>query len=454
MGPHIIQIHDQAGHAPTVALEKAKNGMWTASVKAEDGTTAYLHSRYDPHSEAVRWASAQQRGIDSVPDRIIVYGIGCGHHIEALLDQTAETATQIEVWETNVSAFSLLEENHVLDELSQHPRLTLVVSDEIGIFSLRMEGWKGLDVHVFVHEPSLRAVPYELTEFKRLLQFYQVRKNSVILSSDVLDANFAENTRKLWPSLARIKGRLAVPAILVSAGPSLAKNISLLSKASAHGLIGAVGTVAKTLIANGIRPDFVVMSDPYQNMLKQLEGWGKEGIPLFFLSTLYPGVVQQYEGPKVILYQNGYEPAEQQAAKRGEPLVETGGSVSTTMFSLARVMGCGPICLVGQDLAHTDGRTHIEGTLLFKQLAQQGTETPVRSFDGNGTVRAPRNLLLYKQWFEKQAQASSETFYNATEGGAYIEGFEHVTLAQFLEKVGSIDATPAREELRRFVATL
>ena len=38
------------------------------------------------------------------------------------------------------------------------------------------------------------------------------------------------------------------------------------------------------------------------------------------------------------------------------------GSVSTVAFSLARLLGCSPIVMVGQDLAYSGGRTYATGT--------------------------------------------------------------------------------------------
>jgi hypothetical protein len=452
-GPHFIQAHGHCRKYPTVVLEKAKNGMWTAAVREENGTSSYLHSRYDPRSEAVRWASAQQRSLEMVPDRIVVYGAGCGHHLEALLEQTAGSETQVEVWETNVQAFALMDQNDVFRDLYQNPRLTFVVSDDMRVFSERMEEWEALDVHVFVHEPSLRAVPEELQEFKRLLQDYQVRHNSVIAFTDQLDVNFQNNTQQTWSSLSKFRGMLPVPVILASAGPSLAKNISLLPKASRHCMIGAVGTAVRPLLSQGVVPDFVVMTDPKQGMLQQLDGWETAEIALFFLSTLYHGVVERYRGPKFILYQNGYTPAEREASRRSEPLVETGGSVSTTLFSVARILGCQPICLVGQDLAYTEGQSHVKGTPLYQRWEHEMKGEQVLSFDGNGTVMAPRNLLLYKKWFEEQARNADTVFYNATEGGAYIEGFTHLTLEHFLDRVRSIDVTEVRKKFHGMVQT-
>lgn len=450
---HSIQRNNPRWNAPDVTLEKARNEMWTASIKGEGKPAFYLHSRYDPITEAERFAASQLRSlVEEKPDRIVLYGTGCGHHVTALLKQTEAAGISVEVWETNVEAFLQIEQTGTgaFAELLDNTRLTLVVSDDLQIFSERVKDWQGSRIHVIVHEPSLRAMPMELESLKGVLRDYQIKHNSVIIHSELLHDNFIRNNRKVWPSVSAFQGLLhSIPAILISAGPSLAKTLPLLPSAAKHCLLGSVGTSASLLFRHGIRPDFVVMTDPQQGMLRQLDGWETAEIPLFFLSTLYSEVVEQYQGPKFILFQEGFIPAENMASLRGEPLVQTGGSVSTTLFSLARILGMRPLCLVGQDLAYSDNQSHAEGTPLHQSWEQQAKGERVLAFDRKGTVVSPHNLLLYKKWFEEKARNSSDVFYNASEGGAYIDGFDHVTLLEFLTNLQGNDVTEAREAFRR-----
>lgn len=445
---HYIQRNNSRCNAPNVTLEKAKNGMWTVSIQEGERSSFYLHSRYNPAIEAERFAATQLGSMgEEIPERILLYGIGCGYHLNAILKQTE--GIHVEVWEANVSAFLKIEQAGAFIEAMENTRLTLVVSDELQVYIERMNAWHGSHVHVIVHEPSLSAMPLELKPLKDVLQDYQVKHNSVIAHRELLHDNFTQNSRQVWHSVSAFQGLPSVPIILISAGPSLAKTLDLLPSAAEHCLLGAVGTAASLLNRHGIKPDFVVMTDPKQGMLRQLEGWETAGIPLFFLSTLHPEVLEKYKGARFILYQEGFTPAEMMASLRGEPLVQTGGSVATTLFSLARLLGMYPVCLVGQDLAYTNNQTHTEGTLLNQHFGQQVKGERVLAFDRKGTVVAPRNLLLYKKWFEEQARNSDEIFYNATEGGAYIDGFVHVTLSEFLAKVQMNDVSEVREIFRR-----
>lgn len=449
---HHIQRDNPRWNAPNVMLEKARNGLWTASIHEGGAPPFYLHSRYDPATEAERFAAAQMSIIgEEDPECIVLYGAGCGHHVSTLLKHSESAGIPVEVWETNVSAFLQFEQAGAFAEMMDNSRLKFVVSDDLRVFSERVNTWNGRRIHVIVHEPSLRAMPKELERLRGVLLDYQVKHNSVIIHRELLHDNFALNNQKIWPSVSAFHGLPSVPAVLVGGGPSLAKTLPFLPNAANHCLLGSVGTVSSLLYSHGIRPDFIVMTDPQPGMLRQLEGWESAEIPLFFLSTLYSEVVERYQGPKFILFQEGFEPAERMASLLKEPLVQTGGSVATTLFSLARLLGMGPICLVGQDFAYTDNQTHAEGTPLFQRWEQQAKGERVLAFDGKGTVIAPRNLTLYRKWFEEQARNCNEIFYNATEGGAYIDGFSHLAFSEFITKIQEHDMKEARELFRRLV---
>lgn len=450
---HLIQMDDPRFNAPDVTLERARNGSFTALIHEYGVPPVYLHSRYDPIAEAKRFAVAQLNSIDGEGlERIVLYGVGCGYHASALLEQTEGQGILVEVWETNVAAFLHIEQSGVVTEIMNNPRLRLVVTDDLKVFGERVNAWQDESVHVIVHEPSLRAMPAELESLKSVLRDYKIKHNSAIINRELMDHNFAQNTRQGWPSVSTFRDfPSSVPAILISAGPSLTKSLPLLQTAAKHCLLGAVGTASSLLVRQGIRPDFVIMTDPQQGMVRQLEGWETAAIPLLFLSTVNSEVVEQYTGPKFILFQEGFEPAEKMAELRSEPLVRTGGSVATTLFSLARLLSMRPLCLVGQDLAYTDNQTHVVGTPLYKRWEQEASGERVLAFDRKGTVVTSRNLLIYKKWFEEQARNSNEMFFNATEGGAYIDGFAHVTLSEFLTTVQMNDVSKAREAFQRLV---
>jgi len=443
---------DTHGTGTNVVFLPAKNGEWTAEIHVQGAPAFYLHSKYEPTKEAINFINGQTRYLgEENPTKIIVYGAGCGHHINALLHRVGQLPVTIEVWETNVHAFHCALDKGVYSDLLDNQHVTFVVSDDLKEFAKRIRTWEHEQIQVIVHEPSLKMMPRALQSLQEVLKDYQVRQNTTVAFRHLLDTNFTHNMKNEWPGISAFLQLPPVPVLLISAGPSLQYSFEQLRRAHKHCMLGAVGTAMAPLIKKGIFPDFFVMIDPKPNMLSQLEGWESKDIPLFFLATLYSGVIEAYQGPKYILFQEGYSPSEKEAERRGEPLVKTGGSVSTTMFSLSRLLQFHPICLVGQDLAYTNNTSHVEGASLQQAWTEEARGERVLAVNQKDTVTTSRNLLMYKKWFEEQAQESDEIFYNATEGGAYIEGFSHTTLKDFLYQFKSYDATETRAKFRDIV---
>ena len=149
-----------------------------------------------------------------------------------------------------------------------------------------------------------------------------------------------------------------VPAIVVAAGPSLNRNIDDLKRAKGRAFIIAVDTAIKPLLNAGIKPDMFAVVDALKPMeLINIEG--AEDIPLLTSAVASSAVLDFHKGKKVFFAE-------------GEPLIDImlsthnmefpsipcGGSVATTAFAFAYMIGIETIILVGQDLALTRNKTH------------------------------------------------------------------------------------------------
>ncbi|NMA84923.1 MAG: motility associated factor glycosyltransferase family protein, partial [Epulopiscium sp.] len=100
-------------------------------------------------------------------------------------------------------------------------------------------------------------------------------------------------------------------------------------------------------------------------------------------------------------------------------------------------MGADPIVFIGQDLAFTGGKDHAEGTMYDKRKPNLKKKRKIQ-VKGNVEeyVYTDDTFKTYLDWFQ-DAIASDQTdrrYINATEGGAYIEGTEVMTLQSAIEK--------------------
>ena len=139
--------------------------------------------------------------------------------------------------------------------------------------------------------PQILSLPaqrkYNSQEFEEF-----VRKIQELVGSFKLDLKYTKE--KIYPSLKkllwnfpkllneiplnRLKDRFKnKTAIVVSAGPTLDRNIETIKKYRKNIILFVVGTALKTVVKNNITPDFVVIIESF-NSSKQLEGINTEKI--------------------------------------------------------------------------------------------------------------------------------------------------------------------------------
>lgn len=120
-----------------------------------------------------------------------------------------------------------------------------------------------------------------------------------------------------------------------------------------------------------------------------------------------------------------------------EPLF--GGSVSVAATDLAIKLGAKEICLIGSDLSFTD-EIYYGGVSVIGGGATKAEEVKTQPFTipgyFGGEVTTNPEYVSFKREFEQLAAENAEelTLNNCTEGGAYIQGFNHIPLAEVLSR--------------------
>jgi hypothetical protein len=255
----------------------------------------------------------------------------------------------------------------------------------------------------------------------------------------------------------RLRNRfLKVPAICVAAGPSLEKNMSLLKGLESHALIFACDTIMEKLQQHDIEPHFLASLERGQMVYEYFykDRTYSDKTILLGLSLLYPAIYEEYAGAKVIVSRAGlsFEEWIRKTIPELAP-VNAGHSVANLNFRMAKEMGCDPIILIGQDLAYgDDGHTHVTGTYdkldATKKIVDHGEKNKImiKGYYG-GTVETKHVWEVFRRWFEDRCSEATGTIINATEGGAYIEGALHLSLAEVIERYcqDEIDLTPLAE---------
>lgn len=228
------------------------------------------------------------------------------------------------------------------------------------------------------------------------------------------------------PDVTLLSGQLShVPAIIVGAGPSIDESLADLAWASQRGVVLAAASALGPMARAGLQPHIVLASEALDES-RQFVGDGLAKAFLAAASTAHPNHFLKWPGPQGMFHL--YPWLSQMTGGQSLP---TGGHITSAAFSLATIWDCNPIILLGQDLAHTGGRTYGTGTV-GAPAAPGDAEIAVAAI-GGGTVPTTMVMHTYRLWYEEavrifQGKWPGKRFINATKAGAYIEGFEYCSI--------------------------
>lgn len=405
-------------------IEPTQQGPLT--VKVTNGVTCfYLHSNVNPWKDASHWV--QIYGEDRAVEYAVL-GLGLGYHVISLWKRT-QGAIPIHVYETDASILALAERYQDFS-VCQGRNLYIHYDSDL---KMLMKKLSGNTITLAIHHPSLRNM--SKSSQKEALERFFIADSSRRKQAKYLYANFTSNCRLATLPVDELGSEFTGRDVfIIAAGPSLDKNVELLKERSEKSIVLATGTVFRKLMGIGITPDYVMVTDANDRVLGQIYQYRNAKMPLIVLSSAYYRLCKEYSGPKHIIYQKDFPPAEEYAKKHGYMLFETGGSVSTTALDVCIRLQAARIIFLGLDLAFTDNLAHASGTS-NRAVADQETLQPVKSYDG-GVVYADHKFNMYAQWIEERLQqedAKQIPVINATEGGRYIAGMEYRTLQDILQ---------------------
>jgi hypothetical protein len=209
-----------------------------------------------------------------------------------------------------------------------------------------------------------------------------------------------------------------MPALLVAAGPSLDETAPLLSRFAGRAVVVAVDTALKPLLRAGAAPDFVLVVDPQFWNLRHLDRAPAPASCLIAESAVYPAVMRHPFGRAFLC--SSLFPLGKFIENRVDPkgALGTGGSVATTAWDFARILGTESLWLAGLDLSFPLLKTHFKGAAFEERalvLSCRLFPAETRSFHAlrgglpfsspalsGGAVLTDKRLSLYAAWFENR----------------------------------------------------
>ena len=438
--------------AATPPLEATSDGAATTRIESDDGCSVYAHSRRRPLDEAARLLD---QDASENATTYVFFGLGLGYvAAEAWRRHAAATVFAVEPELGLVKAALAL---HDWSDAIRAQRLVLLWSEDkrrLHDSVARHNADLMLGAH-FLAIPHTRRCGAAFharmrTLFSDAIANLRTQMVTLLQTSRTTTRNLIRNL----PSYVRSAGIDALdgaargyPAVIVAAGPSLARNARQLAALRERAVLIGVQTTFKLLCALGARPHFVTSLDYHEVSEEFFHGVSDVGdCALVAEPKATWRVVENYPGARRLLAHRAYDALLGAAAPQRMAL-RPGSTVAHLAFYLAQHLGCDPILFVGQDLAFSDGLFYLPGspieqtwgpelgrfqTLEMKQWERIARNRPIlrRTRDARGAAIYTDELLFtYGEQFERDFAAAPQRVIQASEGGLPIAGAETLSLS-------------------------
>ncbi|EAJ5015416.1 motility associated factor glycosyltransferase family protein [Campylobacter jejuni] len=228
-------------------------------------------------------------------------------------------------------------------------------------------------------------------------------------------------------------------AIVVSAGPSLAKQLPLLKAYQDKAVIFCADGALSMLEKEGIIPDYVTNLDFTDLAMKFFQN--KENLKQSIIAlecATHPNVARSLKAENcMIILRN--KALYQRFNLSDFGYIDTGTHVSHFSYTLALALGFKNIIMIGQDLAFDEkGNSHSQGFSYGEQFSGEKTVPTLKTqaYAGKGEVLTHITWNDYRIKLEYLFACNSKEakFYNATEGGARINFTEELSFKECCEK--------------------
>jgi len=418
-----------------------------------------LHSLNGAAQEAAQTAQAHCK--PALGRAHLILGLGLGYVLEAAFQRSPG---QIVVYEPDLPLLKFILENVDLSEYlgSGRVKLTTTTTETLSALQPYLASEDPLDILVIpgyaqlmhaeipqLMDDLFRMVEDRVRDFKTGQHFHLQWTRQFFQNAP----HFAQCSP--FSTLAELYG--GKPALIIGRGPSLDAALDDIAKLADSMTLIAAGSALHRLYAANITPDMAVFYDA-NAMSEQLYGLPSSYLEkiIFCVSPFTERVC--FTAPsrsKVLTFpQSGEMFAQWLSATQPDlpaPLVvEGGGTVSLVAMQLALALESSHIVLIGQDLAFPSNQVYAGGIAL-KQDEQGRLALEKR----DNLFTAPEAMTLVKgqgqdgqplpalkayasfiRHFEKLAtenetQAQPIPFYNASLGGAAIQGYQLAPLSSF-----------------------
>ena len=445
--PETYNFLSESQPEPAGEIFFAPNGKPNLRFINKEGELVNMHAQSDPETEIPQF-------LDMVPEDstgfVALIGMGLGYTPTALLSER-KGIRHLAIFDLKPGIFIQALHHMDLSLLLSDPRVLLCINPEPDVDAMLARASRALQIeaiHTLTHLPSFSV---DHAAYQKLSDRVFACVNDYNVGGGTIFAfgnTFLENRLSHLTSmhhhylLEHLNGAFSgVPAILVAGGPSLDKNIHLLTQAREKAVIIAVDTVLPALLSHGITPNFLTSIDPEEFTYEKFAGVIPEIRHTSLICTAWvtPKVPKNFPDGRVFWTFAANRIESWMNSMFGGKILTAGAkTVAHLNFTSALLLGCSPIILIGQDLAFSGSKDHASQTVLSNQNMLDDllkNEKDLVWVDGNDGNKVPTNRAFHTMIhsFERMFASVQENIINATEGGAYLKGTTVMPLQEALD---------------------
>ncbi|HEY9686907.1 MAG TPA: 6-hydroxymethylpterin diphosphokinase MptE-like protein [Coleofasciculaceae cyanobacterium] len=438
---------------PTTGAElyETEDGHYSLRYK-----NVFLHDLKSPIEEArkaIRTITTMR------PDKVqVIVGIGLGYMLQELFEASEG---KVVVYEPDLALLRFVLDNVGLVEYLDTQRVWLATDMQelelavkhqmIGEFEVDIVGLKSSSV---LYAEQLSVLTEEMQKWYKVSRMDTITIKRYYMSwvTEMLrnSPHFA-HMRNVGELFGKYAGK---PALVISSGPSLDKAIDAVKELADSTVLVSVGGALRRLHQAGVAPDFALFYDVL-GMKEQFHGLPQEYLDKIIFVMCPFSQYECFEAPvraKMLFHSNNIAPVVQWIENTlQEPHERIGGgaTVSVVGFQMAVAMKCDPVILIGQDLAFPNNQVYAGGIMMKTDgrgnLTLDGNDdlyaeaAPMAEVKGQNGEMLPTlaTYALFLKAFEDMSaylekMKDPTRLYNASIGGAAIEGYALKPLSEFV----------------------
>lgn len=368
----------------------------------------YIHNNYGAELEAKEIFKNSDNNALSMH---IIYGMGLGYLFK---EYVSNSKGQVIIYEPDIEILAAVFE--VVDFSEELSKNNVFLFNNFDLMKKCYASKCKIN-----SKTSIAFLPsYKSLFGKDLSQF--VNKMNLIMGSVIINNNYIK--QKMLPAVKMLCKNINLlaketplgefrdiykdqTALIVSAGPSLDRDIETIKKYRKNAIIFSVGQALRTLLKNDITPDFISMIET-GNQMSQIDGLDVSDIDLI-LEPITCNDLHKTNFRNILLYPSHTSVPNliwTELANIDASPYFSSGTVSYTLLYSAKILGFKNIILSGQDLAFIDGKCYT------KEARNTGLKFEYDEETGKVNLSVDDFKTFANSFFDKNSKLTEEQKFN------------------------------------------